>query len=724
MIEAAVVSALVGTVSMGTAITIGSIVSGVVMSSLTSMVLGGITSALAPKPKGVQGGGELVNQPGTVAVRQSDLTHTHVYGIARAVRGYAHIVSTNTNKDLHMIVMLCQGELTAINEIWVNDYAIPDDFIGVDGSVLGGRYQGKMKIYRHLGGIAQAADSYAVANIPEWTTNHRLQGIAYLYVIMNKDQDVYPTGVPNVSAIVDGQALYDPRTSTSQFSTNIALMAYDFIKSSEYGFAAVDADINTANIIAQANICDEMVAVTSEPFEAIAATSSNNTITLIGDLLALQMGDRVQVTTTGTLPSGISALTNYYVIPYQIKTTPRIMLATSLANAMARIPVDITTDGTGVITITKNAEPRYHGGGVFDTESDLRSTLADIVNGMAGRAVHVAGAWTLLAGAYRSPVLEFTRDDVRGAGFQYRNQLSMSDSFNIVKGIFRSQVTAWQDTDYPSAKYSTFIVEDMGIESQRELDLPFVSRPTTAQRIAKIELFKARQEIVVSADFSAKAMQVQCGDTIQLTEPRYGWSQKEFEVTSFGFDVANGVIVCKLSLRETAAAIYDWASGEAIGYDPAPNTSLTNPFSVSAPSGVSYNSRFIETSGGDSIYTLQLEWDEHPDAFVAQYGDFEIQFKLSAESSWLPGFFVDGSLVQTDVVTASTGVEYDLRIRARNNLGVRSAWSTIEAASVGSSGGVTVSLDYGLVGDSPVTLEDWGSVADSPVVLEDYEFVV
>jgi len=688
-----------------------------------SLILGGLSYALTPKPKKPSTGEGFAQQPGTVAVRQSDITRTIIYGSSRAVRGYAHMVSTNTNKDLHLFIILGQGELSAIREIWVDDYAIPEDHIDANGNITQGRYAGNMKIKKHLGTPDQLADADAVNNVPDWTVNHRLQGIAYLYVVLYRNQDVFPSGVPNITAIVDGQALYDPRTDTRQFSTNIALMAYDWI-TANYGFAARGNDVDMVNVAAQASICDEIVTVTSEQFTVSAVADSTDIITLTGDVLTLQYGDVVRVSSDGSLPSGLSAGVDYYVIPYQVKTTPRLMLATSLANAMARTQINLTSAGSGTITVTKTGEPRYHGAGEIDTADEIGDTLGALVTCMAGRAINVAGQWTLLAGAWRAPAIELTIDDVRGSGLNIKSCLSMSESYNRVQGLFNGPATNYQETNYPSAFYSQFLTDDGGIEAIKELNLTYCTRASTAQRIAKIELFRGRQELAFSSDYSMKALQIQCGDTASHTYDRFGWSSKAFECTSFAFDANEDVMITKLGFRETAEAIFDWTAGEAISYDPAPNTNLTDPFTVLAPTGVSYNSRFIETSGGDSIYTLQLGWDEHPDAFVSQYGDFEVQFKLSAESTWLPGFFVDGSLTSTDVVTASNGVEYDLRIRARNNLGVRSGWTTIEAASAGSSGGVGVSLDYGLVGDSPVVLEDWGSVADSPTVLEDYEFVV
>lgn len=686
-----------------------------------SLVLGGLSYALTPKPKKPALQQNNVGNS-TVAIRQSNMTRQHVYGHTRITRGYAHMESTGLNGVLHMILILTQGELRSINEIWVNDYVIPPDWIDANGNITQGRYAGYMTIRKHLGGHYQNADENAVANMPDWKSDHRLQGISYLYITMTKNQDIYPTGVPNISAVVEGPSLYDPRIGDNRWSTNVSLYAHDFLRNSEYGFGVFSDDIDEVNVSAQANICDEIVDTENQSINVSSIDTSTDIFTLEGDLLLWQFGDRVTVSSTGSLPGGLSSDEEYYVIPYQVATTPRIKLAASLDESMDKTAIDITNAGGGVITITKTGEPRYHGGGLFDTESNLSETLNNLVSSMAGRAVCIGGYWTLLAGAWRTPDLELGIEDMRGTGMSFRNSLTMSESFNLVKGLFVSSINQYQSSDYPSARYEQFIAQDNGIESPKEINLPFTNRATTAQRIAKIELFRGRQDIVFNSDFSLKALQVQPGDTVELNIDRLGWPGKIFEVTEFTLDIASGNLVTRLNLRETAQAIYDWSQGEAIDYDPAPNTNLPNPYVVFSPTGVSYNSRVADTSGGDTLYIMQLQWDMHPDAFVREFGDFELQFKKSSDSEWLPSFFVEGSLTQSDLFSSQIGVPYDLRIRARNNLGVRSSWVTLLGAVVGSSGGVGTTLDYERFTDPIVYYLDYETFSDPVVYTEDYGY--
>jgi hypothetical protein len=689
-----------------------------------SLILGGLSYALTSKPKKPAFENNMNSKGQTVAVRQPDLTRQHVYGHVRITRGYAHMESTGLNGTLHMVLMLCEGPLRAINEIWVNDYCIPQDWIDSEGNVTQGRYAGYMTIRKHLGTETQLADEKAVFNMPNWTSDHRLQGIAYLYITMKKNQDVFPTGVPNITAIVEGPLVFDPRVDDFTWSTNLALFSHDYIVNDLYGYSAFSDDFDLVNVAAQANISDEIVTTTPLEMKGSSVDVTNNILVLQDDILLFQFGDRVNISTDGVLPGGLSSETDYYVIPYQVKSTPRILLAASLDDSMAKTAVEITSAGTGNFIIRKTGEPRYHGGGVLDTDTPLNNTLNDLVTCMAGRAIQTGGFWTLLAGAYRTPENSYGISDIRGKGYNLKNSLTIGESYNIVKGLFTSSINLYQQTDYPSAVYPTFIDEDNGKESTKDMNLNYTNRPTTAQRIAKIELFRSRQGIAFSSDFSMRGLEVKPGDVTNMNIDFLGWEDKPFEITEFRFNVNDGNMVTHLAMRETAEAIYNWNSGEAIDFDPAPNTNLPNIFIVFAASGVFYNSREIGTRDGDVVYALTLNWDTHPDSFVLENGDFEIQYKLSSEDTWRPSFFVDGSLTRTDVLNSSANVEYDVRIRARNNLGVRSGWVTIEDVVVGSSGGVGTTYDWDFVYNSVTTYNDWGNVTDTPTEYEDWGYVV
>jgi hypothetical protein len=146
-------------------------------------------------------------------------------------------------------------EITSFEQIYINDEVA---IIDGSGTVISpARYQGKIKIYKHLGSPDQAADSNLVSANVGWSGNHRLRGIAYLYCKFTYDVDAFPNNVPEITAVIKGKKVYDPRNTTTAWSDNPALCVRDYLTSTGYGLGEAAANINDTTFIAAANICDE-----------------------------------------------------------------------------------------------------------------------------------------------------------------------------------------------------------------------------------------------------------------------------------------------------------------------------------------------------------------------------------------------------------------------------------------------------------------------------------
>lgn len=88
------------------------------------------------------------------------------------------------------------------------------------------------------------------------------------------------------------------------------------------------------------------------------ANAATDTITLSAGGTTNYNLQAIQVSNTGgTLPGGLSAVTTYYMIITGGLGANTYQLATSLANAKAGTPIDITSTGTGTQTIANSAIP-------------------------------------------------------------------------------------------------------------------------------------------------------------------------------------------------------------------------------------------------------------------------------------------------------------------------------------------------------------------------------
>ena len=228
---------------------------------LSQAALGIALNALAPKPK-LSGGTRGYN----VTQRGSVVSHQVLYGEVKAAGAIVYDGSTGTNnKYLHRVLAMAGHEVESFERVWINDSYIDVTDIDVDGNIptvvdpdgtTSNRYDGKLRINFHLGSEDQVADSDLVSEVPEWTSNHRLRNIAYMYCRLSFDQDAYPNGVPEIQATIKGKKVYDPRTDTTVWSSNPALCLRDYL-TSPYGLSEASANIDDTLVTTAANVCDE-----------------------------------------------------------------------------------------------------------------------------------------------------------------------------------------------------------------------------------------------------------------------------------------------------------------------------------------------------------------------------------------------------------------------------------------------------------------------------------
>jgi hypothetical protein len=88
-------------------------------------------------------------------------------------------------------------------------------------------------------------------------------------------------------------------------------------------------------------------AYVSKTFTDANVNITSNQVTITGH--GYLTGQKVRVSTAGTLPSPLAAGVDYWLIKVDVNT---IKLATSFANAVAGSAIDLTTTGTGTINVT------------------------------------------------------------------------------------------------------------------------------------------------------------------------------------------------------------------------------------------------------------------------------------------------------------------------------------------------------------------------------------
>lgn len=304
-------SAIIGLISAGTTFAFGgtaALIGGSFLKHfLVTTAMGVALNALTPKPSAGQQGYSLRGQSGAA------LDHQIIYGEARVGGARVYDASTGGNNEfLHRILAFAGHEIDSYQEIYLNDEVVTLD--GSGNVTSPSQYNGFVRIKTYLGTAAQTADSDLVAETASltdgvWTTAHRLQGIAYIYVRFKYNADAFPNGVPTVSAKIRGKKLFNPATSTTAWSNNPALVIRDYL-TSDYGLNQPTDRIDDTLVTAAATICDQTTEsekryTCNGAFTTSAAPSDilTNLLTSMGGLLWYGQGKWRMKAAAWTTPS-------------------------------------------------------------------------------------------------------------------------------------------------------------------------------------------------------------------------------------------------------------------------------------------------------------------------------------------------------------------------------------------------------------------------------------
>jgi len=564
----------------GVAFVAQGIASFVIRTVVTSIVLG----ALSPKPKfgnaaasGSASSGEASNRGYSITASGSALDHQIIYGKMRV--GGARIFDGTTggdNKFLHRVLGFAGHEIEAFDTIYINDEAATID--GSGNVTSPSRYNGHINIYTHLGAADQQADSNLVNAVSGWTAEHRLRGIAYLYCKFGFDVDVFPNGLPEITAVIKGKKVYDPRSSATAWSENPALCVRDYILSSGYGLGEAAVNIDDTSVTTAANICDQ--------------------------------------------------------------------------------------------TNTTASTTRYTTNGAFTTAIQPGEFLTNILTSMSGTLWYAQGKWRMTAGAFTASALSLDENDLR-SGITVSTRHSRRDNFNEIKGTFKGDESNYQVTDFPPVTNSAFVTADNGQVTVADVELPFTDNSIEARRIARIMLESNRQQLTIRASFGMRALALQVGDTVAITNTRFGWSGKLFQIAEWKFGLGDELgFGVEMTLKETAASIYDEVD-DGLVYE-RDNTTLLSPFEVPSV-GISLSSELRRVRG--KVMSVLLADISTASALVDQV---EVQFKKSSDTNYSPLSVSSGytGTVQAESFGVVDGF-YDVRARAINALGVRGDFNTV-----------------------------------------------
>ena len=322
-------------------------------------------------------------------------------------------------------------------------------------------------------------------------------------------------------------------------------------------------------------------------------------------------------------------------------------------------------------TNTNAGTTRYTTNGSFTTASTPYDTLTAMLTAMGGSMWYAQGKWRMKSAYYTTPVMDLNEDDLR-SGISVGTRHSRRDNFNTIKGTFRGLESDWQVTDYPEVTNAAFVTADGGQVSVADVDLPFTDTSVTARRLGLISLERNRQQLTVNASYGLRTLGLQVGDNVRITNSRFGWTNKEFEVIQWSFGLVDGLdLQVDMSLRETAESVFDEVS-DGIVYE-RDNTQLLSPFDVPSV-GLSAVARTqIIREKLTNVITLSVT------SGAPERIDYvEAEYKLSSSSVYIS--LGTGQLGDFEAIDLVDG-DYDFRARAVNTFGIKGLFELLDGVN-------------------------------------------
>ena len=402
-----------------------------------------------------------------------------VYG-TRKVGGNVVFVETSgtDNQYLYMAVVLSEGEINSVETLFVNNHQVT-----LSGSLTDGTQRtvtsadanffdtentnSLITVQAHLGTDTQTSSSL-LGEVSSWTSNHRLQGLAYLALRFEWNAEKFGS-LPRVQATIKGRKVYNPNldstvtggsgshradTSTTwEYSDNPILQLLDYLRNDRFGMGITNSyfDSNFADWQTATDVCDADIT----PFTGASA------IDLLDSHIVVDTS-RKAINNVKEFVKGSRSYLNFSSGKYNIL---------------------VESTGSASITLTED----------------------NIIGGISIQSKNKNSRYNRVIVTFINPDKNFQTDTV--------------------------QFPPVDETGLDSAdQHATMKTEDGELLLEGRFDYTMLTNAHQAQEMAEIILRRSRSSLDISLRADGTALDLAVGDIVNVTHATPGFSAKPFRV--------------------------------------------------------------------------------------------------------------------------------------------------------------------------------------------------
>ena len=585
-----------------------------------------------------------------------------IYGTRRVGTQIVYMdVSGNDSRDLYVVYALAVGEVDEIigRSIELDGNPLTDSARFRDGGYIGSdkigsgsgslntasqngtgvnagagqfgtnpasRYRYVMNL--HHGAATQTADPMLVASMPNWTSDHKLNGVAYIACHFGYDKEGIWSGVPQLTVQVRGKKVYDQRldstnggsgsqrvadATTYAYSDNPALCFQDYIINNEYGKGIPTSKINFTTFATAANTCDVQV---DQPYfngssKAITwnGGNGNDYINITGtnanrDWWQNKVGELMDLTNSGgsTILDGV-----------QIKDVRRDEFYDQSVNYDVFIGSTLGADyssNTGTYLLKVK---RFTCNGYLDCNKNVMDNAKELLANMRGIFLYVDGKYELSIEDTGSSSFSITDAHIiadAGITVDYGNKDKKANKvivefFNANKKYELDTATVLHSATTDASDYTS---DDGGEVLEIKAEFPFITDPYIAYNMGKAILTRSRNQITMQFLGTPEMYKLNVGDIVDLTYAGLGFSGKVCRVEALELQPDGLVAVSLIEYFD----VYTW---QVPAQEPTEELSnLPSAYAVKAPTGLAFTDTDSSSTGRPF-----LAWNEPTDFPNYQY---------------------------------------------------------------------------------------------------------
>jgi len=543
-----------------------------------------------------------------------------IYGTRKVGGNVVFLETSGTdNEFLYMAIVLSEGEIHDIPNIFVNDNAVAFDGDiadnvqrGVDssdtdfrGNLDDGTTESLITVEPHFGSDTQTASSL-LSELNSWDSTHTLSGLAYIALKFKWNPEKFGS-LPTVQANVNGRKVYNPNldgtltggsgshrkdtSSTWAFSDNPILQLLDYLRNDRFGMGIPDSyfDSNFADWQTATDVCDTTVTFSSGKTDALMSSDTvvDTSVKAIDNVKNFVRGSRSYLNFAGGI---------YNIL--------------------------VETTGSASITLTED----------------------NIIGGITVQSKNKNSRYNRVIVNFINPFKNFQSDT--------------------------AQFPPVDETGLDSAdQHETMKTADGGLLLEGRFDFSMLTSSFQAQEMAEVILRRSRSSLDISLKADATALDLSIGDIVNVTHATPSFSAKPFRVQGMTINADHSV---SLQCSEHQDSFY--AVGTQVAEPEIPDTNLPNPFNVQAPVLTVTDELRARNEQAISVLFVNVT---STDRFIT---DFEVQAKKSTDTVFIN--LGRGSSSQFELINVDDGAIYDIRARSITSVS-RSAFVSTQHQVVG-----------------------------------------